>query len=189
MERYDAWMRRILAWILGVASVPAGVAVGLWMAALTRAPICYVKGLGTAALCAPRPVFEIGLCVVSGAAAAAVLLLVSLMARRPVSIVGVFDLAAAEVGVLVGVWSSTFRYASLTCGPSQVCFGSPPWGFPVWLSAVIGAVATLLILAMGAAASSDLRHANLSVARALRAWLFKDLSTFAATGRPGSGAA
>jgi hypothetical protein len=189
MERYDAWMRRILASVVGVASVPVGVAVGLWMASLTRTPSCPVKGLGTAALCVPRPVFTPGLCVVCGAAAAAVLLLISLTARRPVSAAGVFDLAAAEVGILIGVWFWMLTYASLPCGPSHVCIGSLPGRFPSWMSAVIGAVAMGLILGIGAAASSDLRRANLSAGRSMRDWLFKDLSNFAATRGPGPGAA
>ena len=182
-------MRRVAASALGLASVPAGVAVGLWMASLTRLPVCVVKGLGTAALCAPRPVFSTGLCVVCGAATAAVLLLLSLTTRRPVSIVGVFDLAAAEVGILIGAWSSMLVYASLPCGLNQGCIGAPAQHSPVWLSALIGAAAMVFILVLGALANSDLRRANLNAGRSVRGWLFRDLSNLAATGGSGPGAA
>ena len=76
-------MRRILAYALGVASVPVGVGVGLWTALLTYLPSCPVRGLGTVALCAARPSFEPRLCVLCGGAAAALVLLVSIAVKPP----------------------------------------------------------------------------------------------------------
>lgn len=70
---------------LRVASVPVGIGLGVWMALSTYLPYCPVVGLGTRALCAARPTFQPGLCVVCGAATAAVLFLASLAVRRPLS--------------------------------------------------------------------------------------------------------
>jgi hypothetical protein len=75
-------MRRILTNVLRVASVPVGVGVGLWLALLTDLPYCPVRGLGTLVLCAARPRFDRGLCALCGAAAAALVLLLSLGLRR-----------------------------------------------------------------------------------------------------------
>src|SRR5579863_7821600 len=108
-------MRRVLAYALGIGSVPVGVTAGLWMAQLTGTPACPVRGLGTAALCVGRPLFAPGLCVVGGGVAAAVLLLLSILALRPAPRVAVFDLAAAEAGILIGLWTSTFVFLVPPC--------------------------------------------------------------------------
>jgi hypothetical protein len=70
---------------LRAAAIAVGVAVGVWMALQTYLPDCPVRGLGTLALCAARPRFAPGLCVLCGAAAAAVVLFVSIAVRRPAS--------------------------------------------------------------------------------------------------------
>lgn len=75
-------MRLNPAVALRIAAVAVGVAVGIWMALQTYLPDCPVRGLGTLALCAARPRFAPGLCVLCGAAAAGLVLLVS-MAVRP----------------------------------------------------------------------------------------------------------
>jgi ABC-type microcin C transport system permease subunit YejB len=75
-------MRRVVANGLLLAAMPVGVGVGLWMALLTYLPYCPVKGLGTAYLCAARSTFAPSLCVLCGAAAAALALLVSIAVRR-----------------------------------------------------------------------------------------------------------
>ena len=58
------------------------------MALLTYPPafgFCRFKGLGTLGLCLLRPRFDLGLCAVCGAGAAAVLVLVSLTLRRRIA--------------------------------------------------------------------------------------------------------
>jgi hypothetical protein len=179
-------MTRILAYALRVASVPVGVGVGLGMAQLTRPPYCPVRGFGTLALCAARPLFEPSLCVVCGGAAAAGLLLVSIAIRRPAPRVGIFDLAAAEAGIVIGLWTSLITYADPPCGPRQLCIGFLAQRFAVWQSALIGAAAMMVILVVGAAVNTDLRRFNLGAARSVQRWLFKDLSSFASMGGPGS---
>lgn len=177
-------MRRILARALLVASVPLGAGVGLWMAQLTRPPDCPVRGLGTLALCVPRSLFEPSVCVLYGAAAAAVLLLASIGVHRSAAKVGIFDLAAAEAGIVIGLWTSLLTYAS--CGPLQLCIGFLAQRFAIWQSSLIGATATMVILMVGAAANSDLRHMNMSAARSVSRWLFRDLSSFDSMGGPKS---
>src|ERR1700685_1265161 len=98
-------MRRILAYALAAASVPVGIGVGVWMALLTHLPFCPVRGLGTLSLCAAQPRFSPALCVLCGAGAAALLLLGSTAVRRRASRVGIFDLAAAEAGIVIGLWT------------------------------------------------------------------------------------
>jgi ABC-type Fe3+-siderophore transport system permease subunit len=176
-------MRRILAITLGVASVPVGVALGVWIAQLTRLPNCPVRGLGTAALCVGQPLFAQGLCALCGAAATAVLLLASIGARRPASPVAKFDLVAAEVGVLVGIWTSTFIYVVPPCGPHELCAAFLAQRFTFWESALVGTAAMAVILVIGAAASPELRRANVSSVRTVRDWLFNDLSKLASGNR------
>jgi hypothetical protein len=69
--------------IVRLESVPVGIAVGVWMALLTNLPYCPVQGLGTRALCAARPMFAPGLCILCGVVAAALLIMVSLALPRP----------------------------------------------------------------------------------------------------------
>ena len=179
-------MRRVLAYALGVGSVPVGVIAGLWMAQLTQTPACPVRGLGTAALCAGQPLFAPGLCVVGGGVAAAVVLLLSIVVLRPASRVAIFDLAAAEAGILIGLWTSTFVFLVPPCGPRELCIAALVQRFAGWQSALIGAVAMVLIVLMGAAANPAWRRANLDAGRSVRAWLFNDLTRVATTGGPGS---
>jgi hypothetical protein len=74
-------MRRILALVLRVASVPVGVGVGLWTAQLTtyRSPCSH-------AICVDRlsllPTFAPWQCILFGAGAAASLLLLSFAVAR-----------------------------------------------------------------------------------------------------------
>ena len=79
-------MRTTLQRLVRLASVPVGIAVGLWMALLTDHPYaCPVIGLGTRELCLGRPAFATGTCIVCGATAAALALLISLVIRPPTS--------------------------------------------------------------------------------------------------------
>ncbi len=156
------------------------------MAQLTRPPYCPVRGLGTVALCVARPLFEPSLCTACGGAAAAVLLLVSIAVRRPASSVGIFDLAAAEAGIAIGLWTSWITYPP--CGPRQLCSGLLAQRFAVWQSALIGAAAMMVIVVVGAAVNTEFRRVNLGAARIAQRWLFKDLSRTSPIGGPDSDA-
>jgi ABC-type microcin C transport system permease subunit YejB len=181
-------MRRIIAYALGVASVPVGVGVGLWMALLTYLPSCPYRGLGTVALCAARPSFEPRLCVLCGGAAAALVLLVAIAVSPHVSRVAIFDLAAAAAGIALGVWTSLMTYIYPPCGPRALCLILSAQRFATWQSAVIGAATLTLILVVGGIVSSDFRHTNLRAARMVQRWLFKDLSGTTPIGGPGAAA-
>lgn len=181
-------MRRVVANGLLLASVPVGVGVGLWMALLTYPPYCPVRGLGTADLCAARSSFAPSLCVLCGAAAAALALLGSIAVRRSASRVGLFDLGAAAVGIALGLWASLMVDTYPSCGPRQLCVTLLAQRFAPWQSAVIGAAATTAILVIGATVDTDFRRVNFRAARTVERWLFKDLSGTAAVGGPGSNA-
>lgn len=77
-------MGRILALALRVASVPVGVAVGLWTAQLTPVPFqCPPRGLPCLEMAYfQKPIFATWQCILFGAGAAAVVLLLSLAASR-----------------------------------------------------------------------------------------------------------
>jgi|GEM_PF-1931054 len=181
-------MRRLVATGLLLAAVPVGVGVGLWMALQTYLPDCPVKGLGTAALCAARSSFDRRLCVLCGAAAAALALLVSIAVRRRAAKVGIVDLGAAAVGIAVGLWASLMVYTYLPCGPHQLCIILLAHTFEAWQSALIGAAATTAILVVGAAVDKDFRRVNFRAARTMQRWLFKDLTGAAPSGGQGSDA-
>ncbi len=181
-------MRGVVANGLLLAAVPVGVGVGLWMALVTYLPYCPVRGLGTADLCAARSSFAPSLCVLCGAAAAALVLLVSIAVRRSASRVGIFDLGAAAVGIALGLWASLMVYPYPPCGPTQLCLGSIAQRFATWQSALIGAAATTVILVVGAAVDTDFRRVNSRAARTMQRWLFSDLSGTAPIGGPGSDA-
>jgi hypothetical protein len=75
-------MRRLLALILRVASVPLGVGVGLWTAKLTSVQNeCTPAGICLARL-SIGPTFATWQCILFGAGAAAFLLLLSLAVDR-----------------------------------------------------------------------------------------------------------
>jgi hypothetical protein len=169
-------MRRILAIAFGVVSVPVGIGVGLWMAQLTSRPPCVAIGLGTQALCIPQRLVAPSVCVLCGGAAAAVLLLTSIVVHRHASLAPAFDLAAAVAGIVIGLWAWT-SVTYVQCGPrQQICGPFALERFTSWESALIGAVAAAAIVGLGCAASSDLLRMNLATVRRLRRWLFSDLS-------------
>ena len=179
-------MRRVVTNGLLLASLPVGVGVGLWMALRTYLPYCPVRGLGTLALCPARPRFDPRLCVLCGGAAAAFVLLVSIAVRRCASRVGIFDCVAAAAGIVFGLWTSLITYAYVPCGPRQLCLGFLPQRFAVWQSASLGAGAMMVILVVGAVVNTDFRRDNLSAARTVQRWLFKDLASITPMGGPGS---
>jgi hypothetical protein len=77
-------MRRTLALVLRVASVPVGVGVGLGTAQLTTVPPSQCSPAGICLLIKffARPTFATWQCILFGAGAAAVLLLLSLAVAR-----------------------------------------------------------------------------------------------------------
>ena len=76
-------MRRILALILGVASLPAGIGVGLWTAQLKPSEYqCPPKALCLDIMLYLKPTFATWQCVLFGMGAAAVLLFLSLAVAR-----------------------------------------------------------------------------------------------------------
>lgn len=181
-------MKRVVANGLLLAAVPVGIGVGLWLALLTYLPHCPVRGLGTADLCATRSSFDPRLCVLCGAAAAVLALLISIVVRPRAPRVGIFDLGAAAVGIGVGLWASLMVYTYPTCGPRQLCVTFLVRRFAVWQSALIGAAVTTAILVVGAAVDTDFRRVNFRAARTMQRWLFKDLSGTPSTGASGSDA-
>ena len=76
-------MRRAIALVLRLASAPVGVAVGLWTAQLSSVPNqCSPAGLCLLVNYFPRPTFATWQCILFGAGAAAVVLLLSLVVAR-----------------------------------------------------------------------------------------------------------
>jgi hypothetical protein len=76
-------MRRILALLLRVASVPVGVGVGLWTAQLVPSRYqCPPNAFCDSILYFARPTFATWQCVLFGAGAATVLLLLSFAVAR-----------------------------------------------------------------------------------------------------------
>src|ERR1700722_3401507 len=180
-------MRRIPAYALAAASVPVGIGVGVWMALLTHLPFCPVRGLGTLSLCAAQPRFSPALCVLCGAGAAALLVLVSIAVSPHSSNVATIDVGAAAAGVVVGVWASRMVYASPLCGaPRQLCSSYLIQRFATWENALIGLTATILIVVIGAVVYPEYRRVNMRAARTVERWFFKDLSNAARVGDPGS---
>ena len=78
-------MRRILAVTLRVVSVPTGVAIGLWTAAI-RSPsfTCGGGPLRNSTYCGLEPNFGFWLCALFGVTAAALVVLVSVAVDRRV---------------------------------------------------------------------------------------------------------
>lgn len=78
-------MRRVLALVIRVGSAPVGAGVGLWTAQLAPSRYqCPPNAFCASILYFARPTFPTWQCVVFGAGAAAVLLLLSFaVARQP----------------------------------------------------------------------------------------------------------
>lgn len=145
-------MRRILALALRVASVPAGVGVGLLTAQL--APSEYQCPPQAACLLMhvyTRPTFAAWQCILFGVAAAAVLLLLSMAVARLPSVRGVkaAGLAAVTAGVGAGVWTAQLQSFG-SCPSSAGC--PTPYGFAlqptlaVWQCALFGVGAAVVVL-------------------------------------------
>src|SRR5579872_614985 len=100
-------MKRTLALALRVASVPVGVAVGLGTAQVTPPQnTCPPNGACLLFAVHLQPTFATWECVLFGAGAAAVMLLLSLAAADPLSATArnAAWAAAVATGVGVGLW-------------------------------------------------------------------------------------
>jgi hypothetical protein len=162
-------MRRILVLVLRVASVPVGVGVGLWTAQLT--PSDYTCPPNAACLLIMLhlpPTFATWQCVLFGAGAAAVLLLLSLaVARLPsAGALEASGVAAVAAWVGVGVWTAQLQ-ALEQCPSFAQC--PTPYGlvlqptFTAWQCALFGAGAAVIVLLLSFAV------ARLPAARSLQA--------------------
>jgi hypothetical protein len=138
-------MTRVMTKGLRLASVPVGVGVGFWTASLwvdTANEVC-----GRLLLCAPGPRFALWQCALFGAGAAVVLLLLSLAT----SLTDVFRLASLPVGVGVALWTAFLTTGSSCPAPPPGVFSGcreyfPAPTFAVWLCALFGAGAAVIVL-------------------------------------------
>jgi hypothetical protein len=145
-------MRRILALVLQVASVPAGVAVGLLTAQLTPSEYeCPPQAACLVIHVYSRPTFATWQCILFGAVAAAVLLLLSTAVARPPSAraLKASGVAAMATGVGGGLWTAQLQ--SFGACPSFVRCPTP-YGFVLqptlaaWQCALFGVGAAVVVL-------------------------------------------
>jgi hypothetical protein len=154
-------MRLRIATVMTLASVPFGVAVGLWMTFLTE-PTCivYLDPRGGGTFCPgeglTQPRFSWWMCALIGAATAIGLLAISRLVRKPPSnrvrwtVASLLRVASLPVGVCVGIAMAQFvsfcdRDPIPSLGP-HVCAWQTT--FPLWSLIVFGAAgATLVLLA------------------------------------------
>jgi|HubBroStandDraft_6_1064221.scaffolds.fasta_scaffold70892_2 hypothetical protein len=165
-------MRRTLARILGVASVPVGVGVGLWTAQLRSFPDCAAFGPCAGWPSGPPPTFALWQCALFGATAAVVVLFLTWAGSRT----NVLRVWSVPVGVGVGLWT-----AQVTTGPSNQCPGPVPCldilyaqtpTFLVWQCALFGGGAALTLLALSFAdnLTSALRVLSVPVGVGVGLW-------------------
>jgi hypothetical protein len=152
-------MRQALALVLRLSSVPVGVGVGFWTAQLTPGPYtCPPNGLCLLMNVILRPTFATWQCIVFGADAAAVVLLMSLaVSGLPAATARqASQVAAALAGIGVGLWIAQLQ--SLEQCPSFAGCPSPNGlvfqsTFAPWQCGLFGAGAAVLLLLLSLAAS------------------------------------
>lgn len=162
-------MRRALALVLRLASVPVGVAVGFGTAQLTPSEYtCPPNGLCLLMNIYLRATFATWQSILFGAGAAAVLLLLSVAVTRPPSATALqaSRVAAAVTGVGVGLWTAQLQ--SLQQCPSYARCPTPydlvlQPTFATWQCGLFGAGAAAVLVLISLAAS------RLPSARALKA--------------------
>ena len=162
-------MERALALVLRLASVPVGVGVGLWTAQLAPTDYsCPPNGLCLLMKVYLRPTFATWQCILFGAGAAAVLLLLSVAVARPPSgpALQASRVAAVVAGVGVGLWTAQLQLLEQCpsfagCpAPSGLVFQPT---FTAWQCGLFGAGAAVVVLVLHLAAS------RLPAARGLKA--------------------
>ncbi len=147
-----AWMRRIPANVLRVASVPVGVGVGLCTAQLITGvrPECALFSGGPPAVLCPLPnffaryTFTTWQCVVFGGGAAVTLLALSLVD----SLTNALRVLSVPVGVGIGLWTAQLRSLPY-CPPYGRCaayMGMAPLTFAPWQCGLMGAGAAVVLL-------------------------------------------
>lgn len=145
-------MRRSLALGLRVASVPVGIGVGLWTAQLTPNEYTCPPNMGCLLIMLYlKPTLAIWQCVLFGAGAAAVLLLLSLAVARLPSPTAfkASGVATVMAGVGVGLWAaqpqSLQQCPSFAQCPNPDGFALQPT-FATWQCVVIGAGAAVVVM-------------------------------------------
>jgi hypothetical protein len=156
-------MRLKIAEVTKLGSVPAGAAIGLWMALVTE-PWCTVhldpRGGGTACLLRAgqpltQPRFAWWLCQLAGAVVAGGLFVVSWVVRKPLSthartMVGrVLRVLAPVAGIGVGIGMAQFvSFCDLRLLGSVTATHTCSWQttFPLWALIVFGAAAAAPLL-------------------------------------------
>ena len=153
-------MRRPLALVLRVASVPVGVGVGLWTAQLrTVVNECTPQGVCLLML-RVGPRFATWQCALFGAGAAVTLLALSFVN----SLTNAIRVLSVPVGVGVGLWTAQLPWTCTT-------FSCPDYAgprFAPWLCALFGAAAAGIVLLLSVAVTR-LRTARPPTARPLKA--------------------
>ena len=155
-RRYHRLMRRIPALVLRVASVPAGVGVGLWTAQLrTVLNECTPQGICLLMLRVGAR-FATWQCALFGAGAAVTLLALSFAD----SLTNALRLLSMPVGVGVGLWTAQLPWTCTT--PSCPQYTGPQ--FAPWLCVLFGAAAMAIVLLLSLAVARLPRARQLTAA-------------------------
>jgi hypothetical protein len=158
-------MRRTLALVLRVSSVPVGVGIGLWTAQLTTGPSNQCPpGLPCLLMnYYQRPTFATWQCALFGGGAALTLLALSLVD----SLMNALRVLSVPVGVGVGLWTAQLRSFPL-CPPYGRCPGYvgvvPPVTFAPWQCVLFGAAAAVVVLLISLAETRRPRARKLQAA-------------------------
>ncbi len=158
-------MRRTVALVLRVASVPVGVGVGLWTAQLTTGPS---NQCPSGALCVlikyfDTPTFATWQCALFGAGAAVTLVALSVVG----SLANALRVLSVPAGVGVGLWTAqlrSFPYCPLYARCPAYIGGIPPLTFAPWQCAVFGLGAAVVVLLLSVAVARMPRAGQLKAA-------------------------
>ena len=149
------FVRLTVSIALRLASLPVGVGFGLWLAQLTNAT-CPIGPRGNGAKCVgvhAVSTFAWWVCALSGAAAMAAVLCLSLAARHRTALVIGLRMATLPVGVGLGLWAAQLINppgCPLLSGAHTCAWQHT---FPIWLCALIGAGGAAAVLLISIAIS------------------------------------
>lgn len=146
-------MRRTLALVLRMASVPVGLGIGFWTAQLR--PTFVLSSCAAGPPCGP-PSFAAWQCALFGAVATVVLIFVSSV-RRPQDALRVLSV---PVGIVVGLWTA------------QLSNFYGVFVYIVWQCALFGAAAAVVLMLLSLAGSirEALRVLSVPVGVAVGIW-------------------